>query len=304
VKYSSPILAVVLAGAVLACLIPRGAPAQVAPTPEVVKGPPAQDLRGLLRGFSPRSVPLTTDLSPKVKAWVTPNVDAQSVVLDWRVVQNGKTKAIGKQVESTSFWPTEVCPYDALKLVVAGKRPKTFTTVIEMWELKPLGTLDDPVFDPVTGQCTSNAPKLPVRRTVIYEKNCAERDVVQAMFVNEGNGNLIVQFYRTKDIYEIDITSGGAALLIQANENPDDPALPFYPSLGKLFPTRWSYESSINGYVYLLGPDPESSASSFVFIDSDLDGVIERIEPDVDRDALEALNMYEFSDFVWSRYSH
>jgi hypothetical protein len=174
-----------------------------------------------------------------------------------------------EQVFATSYHPTGVIALAATKWLVAGKTTRG-ATVLELWTVqKPLVITSIPGGDPVIGTATVTAID------EIYDEATVGRDMIELMCRKaEDTNKVLLQFYDSKALYEINLTTQAYALV--ANPTASGSAL-VVPALNHKYRQFWTREHTTQGYVYVLA-STGTSLESLVFKDTNKDGTIDAFQ--------------------------
>lgn len=264
-----------------AALATRLSPAQsqVAPV-----GPPAPESLNLV----PESITLlySGDIAQAV---MLHTLDKYAVQFEWRLVPGpigSPNVAVKNETYAVSYCPTAFAIADSsvndattpLILWVAGRGARG-DTIIERWEFNRSGA-NAPgarqVVDPTTGH-TSYLWSLPKRMSVteLYRSNAIDKDTITWMIpLHGGPGDLLIQFWSTRDVYSIRIADG---VLTKIASTQAGGSWIQMPALSETFMNYGSSERQGYGYIYSIGrksfvPTP---VQAIIFEDLDKDGKID-----------------------------
>lgn len=183
---------------------------------------------------------------------------------------------------STSFHPTNAEVVDNDTLLVAGFS-STGTTILEKWTFAWPLQMPFPQADPSTGISTVPVVVPPrTETTVLYKQDVTGRRFVRGLSAQKRSSgaptSAIVWFNDSRDLYEINLSSGQLSLL--ASPGSQQGALGQIPELTNLYDRISSSEMIGGPYYYFFGrTDWTYSASSaqsiLVFEDSDKDGSLD-----------------------------
>ncbi len=215
-----------------------------------------------------------------------------------------------------AFWPTAATYLAGGLYAVAGKREQQ--TVIELWQVP----MPFPDAFPVGGTPTGFAGGGEVLyKATIYNTAIVGQDMVRLLAPNRGKPNsLFVQFYDSRDLYELNYTDG-------LPPGIDAPAYPLtkvlsatagagVPHVPALADSRLQFNSSnhhvIEGYVYMIFPSFDASVEAglegvtleplFLF-DHDLDGTLDEYVT-LSEAELQARSMWKAPDSYWVDRQH
>ncbi|HTF86932.1 MAG TPA: hypothetical protein VK843_00880 [Planctomycetota bacterium] len=249
-----------------------------------VQGTPSDQKPPSSVGFEGRSPARLMLSNSTVSGVVTYQLSAKTVTVMWNWQAGGPTpNQFSTQVESLTFYPTEVCQAGPSRLAVAGKRRAK--TIIELWEF---GT---PVIPPVVSTPSGiSYPEVSVpiaTRTVLYEEAVVGRDIASTLFNNpvppQGtNGALFVQFYDSKDLYALEYTlatsSQSESIAYHCvRKAQSDPSIPVIAELAVERRVGRSAKHPSYGYVYLFTDSAQTATPhpALVLFDANLDGTLD-----------------------------
>lgn len=212
----------------------------------------------------------------KISGSATYDMEGRRVNIQWARRFMDVVK-VSEQSFATTFFPTELCVFRD-GLCVAGKRGVSGYTVIEVWEFGPQ-ELPDAYVDPSTGATVHPDTELfPTDKFTIYDEKTPGRKLVRFMFRNAGSPiHLLVQFWDSKDLYEIDTTTGEFERIMTVDPLAGD--CEYQPELADTYYNdRWSADMLTFGYVYFLfddGNGPTTFPKALMLVDADRDGVLD-----------------------------
>jgi hypothetical protein len=194
-------------------------------------------------------------------------LSAKSIEIDWTHQPSG---ARASQTVTLSYWPTSLCSlHDKNTLVVGGKRPITHTTTIETMKI------NQPIVLESFPEGTSKVLLQPVpvgEIDVVYDSAVQGRDMTVSILRNLGRtGHVFVQFEDSKDVYDLDVSSGPAVLQLVASPTSQDAPV-YQPALSKLSDVVWEADHIPTGYVYFYDPRGNSPGFATYLVDRDRDG--------------------------------
>lgn len=231
---------------------------------DVHQGVPPEPLTGFDRATSP--ITYSNGVWGRLQFAAGP----KSLRCAWTLGDPKNPQSHGEQIIATSYYPTCLITPSPTKWVVAGKTTRG-ATVIEVWTVQkplvayPLNQNASPVIEPATV----------TQIDVVYDAAVEGRDMVAQMCGKFGDANkILVQFYDSKDLYELDLTS--QALTLVASPTAGGGVLQA-PALSKDYQQFWTREHLTYGYVYVLA-SAGSSTGTLVFKDTNKDGSIDSWE--------------------------
>lgn len=175
----------------------------------------------------------------------------QQVEVVWRYSPAGSflhddVRSVETQTRSTSYWPTSAEVIAPNKIAVAGKERGTGYTRIEVW------TLTAPSFEvPRTGPGLQPQPDLVADVVLVHRAAITGRDTVSAMVHVRGKpSSLFVQFYDSRDLYELDWSAPTRPLSLVL-ERASEPGL------------------AVDGYNYLMAGDHKTQGFVYIFMELD-----------------------------------
>jgi hypothetical protein len=191
----------------------------------------------------------------------------QQVEVVWRHSPTGSflhenVRSVETQRRSTNYWPTSAEVIVANKIAVAGKERGTGYTRIEVW------TLTAPSFEvPSAGPGLQPQPDLVADVQLVYRAAIPGRDTVSAMVHVRGKpSSLFVQFYDSRDLYELDWSTPARPISLVLERSSE-------PGLG------------VDGYNYIMAGDHKTQGFVYVFMEVDCVPTIEGLVLcDSDRD--------------------
>jgi hypothetical protein len=190
------------------------------------------------------------------------NAPKKKLSVLWRLGSTGL-----RQDFATSYYPTDVIALTATRWCVAGKRTRG-ATVIELWTIQQhLALYADGGGGP------------PIIRTAaiteietVYDEAVQGRDMVALMCAKrEDPDKLLVQFWDSKDLYELDL---GSQQYTRVATPGQVQGVLQVPALDKAYCQFWSREHVSQGFVYVLSCSG-TSLDSLVLKDSDKDGSLD-----------------------------
>jgi hypothetical protein len=191
----------------------------------------------------------------------------QEVEIDWRYSPTASflpenVRSAQTQFRATRYWPTSAEVIGTNKIAVAGKEPGTDDTLIEVW------TVTAPSFEvPKTGPGWRPQPDLVASMELVYRAAIVGQDTVSVMVHVRGKpSSLFVQFYDSRDLYELDWSAPSRPIKLVLARAAE-------PGL------------AVDGYNYLMAGDHKTQGFVYVFMELDC---VSTIEPlvlcDSDRD--------------------
>ncbi len=175
------------------------------------------------------------------------------------------------QTFTTAFQPTSADSLAGGSLLVAGLNGTTGRTVIELWKFTPPTTV--PVTDILTGEASYEMSPMPLesRRTLFSEKVTGMAGVRCMFSMSSNNSKALVQFWDSKDLYEMSWGGAGPVLwTILYSES-------VCPALGKSeYDAFWRGNHTTRGFVYVMADEDNYCVQPTLFLfDADRDGSID-----------------------------
>jgi hypothetical protein len=170
-----------------------------------------------------------------------------------------------RQDFTVAYWPTSIVALaGGDQIVVAGKR-RNGNTVIEVWTFQlPLLVAPAPL-----SSATAHFKEATVKTIdEIYDEATQGRDMVSAMLAKANQPvGLLVQFYDSKSVYDLESSSGTTTLSLVATTTT-------LPGLNRSFTFCWSRDHKTRGVIYVFR-DEDTANSTMVFIDQDRNHVVD-----------------------------
>jgi len=200
----------------------------------------------------------------------------QEIRIEWkyREPQTNHTALEAFQRIALPYWPTDVLALGPTTLCVAGKRPRSDRTVIEQIEFSGPPTL--------AALLESKKPKPTISpspigsRVTVFDDAVVGKDMVTTMFVHRGRpGSILVQFYDSGDVYEMQLNDGAHALVFSATPSA---AAQVELALQKRFVRFFQDHHKELGFVYCFASHvelPGAGVAMLVDTEESLDGVLD-----------------------------
>jgi len=210
----------------------------------------------------------------RISATVSFDLTEKTVTLNWVYTYlpdgNLKNHARVKQVISTVHWPTSIVALSDSKLLVAGSSA-TGGTGIQVWEVVP-----PQVMIPVGSPHIELIPQPIASKTLVFSSSTAGmKDIAWMLPRVDSSGNKLdsvyAQFWDSKDVYIIDLLTGGAQIQVSPT-NASAPLL--LPEIDQEFNLFTVGMHSSEGFVLML-TRTETTGPTILLIDGDVDGNIE-----------------------------
>lgn len=186
----------------------------------------------------------------------------KSVSLFWRSV----TGVAAEQQIALDYFPTRAIFLSDGRLCVAGKRGRGATT-LDLLEIVPPSRVQDLYTLPRNLDASATKSV-----TTVFEARQVGQDMVRLVNENMTNPDwLFVQFWDSRDLYSLDLTSGAVTLV--ASPTAQGSAI-HAPSLVVDYSVINRRDHIRSGYLYIMALE-SGGAPIVVLVDSDRDGVLD-----------------------------
>lgn len=205
----------------------------------------------------------------------------QSVSFSWAWETNGpRPKQHSTQVESLSFWPTDVVSVSPGKVAVAGRR-NNGNTVVELWEFGrskiPKATVD------AAGNW--EYPELDIKisaRKTIYDAAVPGRTLIRSLLARRVSdstleASVLAIFDDSSELWQLDLRQDGTTSASRLYSPIAGSGVPQIAGLSCFCASHWSANHPIYGYVHVLTNEPNTpdQCATIVLVDRNRDGVID-----------------------------
>ena len=209
------------------------------------------------------------------------SVANQSVSFSWAWETNGpRPKQQSTQVESLSFWPTDVVSVSPGKVAVAGRR-NNGNTVVELWEFGrskiPKATVD------AAGNW--EYPELDIKisaRKIIYDAAVPGRTLIRSLLARRVSdstleASVLASFDDSSELWQLDLRQDGTTSASRLYSPIAGSGVPQIAGLSCFCASHWSANHPIYGYVHVLTNEPNTpdQCATIVLVDRNRDGVID-----------------------------
>ena len=203
------------------------------------------------------------------------NTGKKQLVIAWEQLYDSGNKIYtdGGRIP-TAFWPTAVAPIDDDEIVIAGKSQRG-DTVIQRRRFTQAYVLEESL-PGGGGETYQFFPPQQEQITEVFRENDTNYDMVTGMFpVRVGSHSnpatkIFVQFWSSRDLYELDLSTGAYSMVLSAAAQP---------ALNGVYDAFTVREHVTQGMFYLFRRlewvAPGEEVPILVLVDVNRDGVLD-----------------------------